>query len=419
VNHWLLSVPRARLVLRLFAEASGGTVLHEQEDYLDNTASWAWQQLAVGKLATVDCWAEVYVENLSGVPVWFDDLEIATGALPVAVVVQETHYDPWGLELAGIGYVSDGKLEHKFTYNGKEKQDQFGLGWLDYGARNYQADIGRFTKVDRFAHKYFALTPYQYGGNNPISFVDLNGDSLWINFGNNQRVLYYNGQLQNADGTEYRGRGVKVKKDGSLKITNWYLKSAVNALNTIRGTETGKDLISTLQGSQNSFTIKEGMNRFDPGEDGGPYKYGNNAGAYQVLDDKKFIVGGLPFTQIGSGGIIYWDPASRPLSMTTSGLQQTSPIITLAHEMGHGYDANFGYLDRRRVQGDDGGYEERTEYRASYFENRIRNELGIPYKTVYNHSDPQAPSLLRNGLPINMPPPTINWLQHFRFGYTY
>jgi hypothetical protein len=31
------------------------------------------------------------------------DLEIATGALPTALVVQETHYDPWGLELAGIG----------------------------------------------------------------------------------------------------------------------------------------------------------------------------------------------------------------------------------------------------------------------------------------------------------------------------
>ncbi len=148
------SVPRARLVLRLFAEASGGTVLHEQEDYLDNTASWSWQQLSIGKLAAQDCWAEVYVENLAGVPVWFDDLEIATGALPVAVVVQETHYDPWGLELAGIGYVSDGKFEHKFTYNGKEKQDQFGLGWLDYGARHYQADIARWGGVDGRASKY-------------------------------------------------------------------------------------------------------------------------------------------------------------------------------------------------------------------------------------------------------------------------
>ncbi len=36
-------------------------------------------------------------------PVVEQDLEIATGALPTALVVQETHYDPWGLELAGIG----------------------------------------------------------------------------------------------------------------------------------------------------------------------------------------------------------------------------------------------------------------------------------------------------------------------------
>jgi RHS repeat-associated protein len=169
------SVPRARLVLRLFAEASGGTVLHEQEDYLDNTASWAWQQLSIGKLATVDCWAEVYVENLAGVPVWFDDLEIQTGALPVAVVVQETHYDPWGLELAGIGYVADPTKEHKWTYNGKEKQDQFGLGWLDYGARHYQPDIARWGGVDPLAGKYVSLSPFCYTLNNPIRFVDHDG----------------------------------------------------------------------------------------------------------------------------------------------------------------------------------------------------------------------------------------------------
>jgi hypothetical protein len=90
------SVPRARLVLRLFAEASGGTVLHEQEVYLDQNASWSWQQLTVGKKADQDCWAEVYVENLSSQAVWFDDLEIATGALPTAIVVQETHYEPFG-----------------------------------------------------------------------------------------------------------------------------------------------------------------------------------------------------------------------------------------------------------------------------------------------------------------------------------
>jgi RHS repeat-associated protein len=172
------SVPRARLVLRLFAEASGGTVLHEQEDYLDNTASWSWQQLAVGKLATVDCWAEVYVENLSSQAVWFDDLEIATGALPVAIVVQETHYDPWGLELAGIGYNASGNPEHRWKFNGGvERMADFGLHWDESGARMYDMQVPRFLGVDPLADEegQESWTPYHYGLNNPIRYNDPKG----------------------------------------------------------------------------------------------------------------------------------------------------------------------------------------------------------------------------------------------------
>ncbi len=178
---------RARLVLRLFAGASGGTVLHEQEDYLDNTASWAWQQLSTGKLATVDCWAEVYVENLAGVPVWFDDLEIQTGALPVAVVVQETHYDPWGLELAGIGYNASGNPEHRWKYNGGvERLGDFGLGWDMADWRAYDPVLGRFHGVDMLAGIAPGLTPYRFGFNNPISCNDPEG--LWERTNNGWRT---------------------------------------------------------------------------------------------------------------------------------------------------------------------------------------------------------------------------------------
>ncbi len=129
----------------------------------------------MGKKAEQDCWAEVYVENLSSQAVWFDDLEIATGALPTALVVQETHYDPWGLELAGIGYIADATLEDKFTYNGKEKVDDLALNWLDYGARNYDARLGRWWSVDPLADQMRRHSPYNYAFNNPMRFIDPDG----------------------------------------------------------------------------------------------------------------------------------------------------------------------------------------------------------------------------------------------------
>ncbi|MGV0946760.1 hypothetical protein ACTS91_03755 [Empedobacter falsenii] len=71
--------------------------------------------------------------------------------------------------------------------------------------------MGRFNKIDRFAEKYPNLTPYNYAANNPIRFVDVKGDSIWITFGNkNQhKVLYENGKLLNADGSAIMERGLK------------------------------------------------------------------------------------------------------------------------------------------------------------------------------------------------------------------
>ena len=67
-----------------------------------------------------------------------------------------------------FGYVmsSFGGSDNKYLYNGKELQE--GTDWLDYGARMYSADLGRFMTVDRFAEKYLDLTPYQYVANKTL-----------------------------------------------------------------------------------------------------------------------------------------------------------------------------------------------------------------------------------------------------------
>ena len=76
-------------------------------------------------------------------------------------------------------FASTGNVQ-PYKYNGKELDAKKGLNWYDYGARHYDAALGRFTTNDRFAEKYHSLSPYQYGANNPVNTIDINGDSLLI-----------------------------------------------------------------------------------------------------------------------------------------------------------------------------------------------------------------------------------------------
>ena len=93
-------------------------------------------------------------------------------------VEEVNHYYPFGSVFSSTGDAQP------YKYNGKELDRKGGLDWYDYGARMYDAALGRFMKTDRFSEKYVSLSPYQYGANNPVNNIDVNGDSITVlNYG--------------------------------------------------------------------------------------------------------------------------------------------------------------------------------------------------------------------------------------------
>ncbi len=93
--------------------------------------------------------------------------------------------------------MNDAARDNGYKYNGKELNEDWGLGWYDYGARYYDAALGRFTGVDPIADRFPHVNEFNYAENKVPNAIDLwglqafeiNQDNKTINISAN---IFYN-----------------------------------------------------------------------------------------------------------------------------------------------------------------------------------------------------------------------------------
>jgi RHS repeat-associated protein len=180
-------------------------------------------------------------------------MEEDTGTL---ATLQQNHYYPFGMLNPSLSTSNTiGALkDNRYLYNGKEFNDDFDLDWYDYGARFYDAQIGRWNSVDPLAEKKPWLSPYHFCSNNPLNRLDpdgrddfeLNSKGQIVNRIENKKadnIYILNNDGKRIDGqtinfeygtiTAVRNPTVKVKgKDGNVSdktLTLFEVKGNDNA----------------------------------------------------------------------------------------------------------------------------------------------------------------------------------------------
>lgn len=79
-----------------------------------------------------------------------------------------------GMGMKGRSYQA-GNNSYRYGFNGKENDKDAGEGIQDYGLRIYDSRIGRFLSSDPLTYSFPFYSPYQFAGNTPIQFIDLDG----------------------------------------------------------------------------------------------------------------------------------------------------------------------------------------------------------------------------------------------------
>lgn len=165
-----------------FVESSSGSEQVPVESFFENGTlnvkvyPHSWPDMPVHKSGFLYVYVSSEEQNFD---VYFDNLSVTHTRGPV---LEETHYYPFGLTMAGISNKAlvFGKPENKTKFQGQEFatnefSDGSGLDMYEFKWRIHDPQVGRFWQQDALSHDYRYNSLYAFSENRVIDGRELEG----------------------------------------------------------------------------------------------------------------------------------------------------------------------------------------------------------------------------------------------------
>ncbi len=239
-----------------------------------------------------------------------------------------------------------------YKYNGKEYEDSFGLNMYEYGARNYDPAVGRFFNIDRLSEKYESISPYNYTANNPVRFIDVDGEWIDIFDGGNRYRYITGGDVKQLD----KKTGIWSIVEDKTSLSFYVQQVIANLYELETSGPTGGSIIGYFNNDSRQANFR-----------------GYDESTFATPAGSIYVQRGFQTNDI----------------LTVHGLEATKMFVTFGHELAHIIDKyeNPGRYQDKWVDLSDGKkFIKRSEIFATHIENQIRAQSGLPLRKYYGLS---------------------------------